>query len=156
MMRCTMFRSIQTCSVNGKFTERYHIFCARIDLFTIFVCSRYRPWLSYNQVTYHFGFIMCVSSRLYCRHFSCHWRKIRNVSRRLSQISKRQRDPWFLLPILFFKWCNFPFSPKIGLYVWMGLVLNSMALWLVGVTELYCSFMGVTDDKHSYAFIGWE
>ena len=26
MMPCTMFRSIQTSSVNGKFTERYHIF----------------------------------------------------------------------------------------------------------------------------------
>ena len=42
MMLCTMFRSIQTFSVNGKFTERYHIF-ARIDLlFAIFVCLCYR------------------------------------------------------------------------------------------------------------------
>ena len=27
-----MFRSIKTFSVNDKFTERYHIFCAQIDL----------------------------------------------------------------------------------------------------------------------------
>ena len=32
-MPCTMFQSIQTFSVNGKFTECYHIFCAQIDLF---------------------------------------------------------------------------------------------------------------------------
>ena len=88
MMPCTMFRSIQTFSVNGKFTEPYHIFCARIDLlFTVFVCSCYRPLL------HHFGFVMCVNSRLYCTHFSCHWRKIRNVSLQLTHISKRQRDP---------------------------------------------------------------
>ena len=91
-----MLRSIQTFSVNGKFTERYHIYCARIDLlFTIFVCSRYRPWATI-RLLHHFGFVMCVNSGLYCTHFSCHWRKIRNVSRRLTQISKRQRDPWFL------------------------------------------------------------
>ena len=30
-----MFQSVQTFSVNGKFTEHYHIFCARIDFFTI-------------------------------------------------------------------------------------------------------------------------
>ena len=77
MMSCMMFRSIQTFSVNGKFTERYHIFCARIDLlFTIFVCSRYRPWATI-WLLHHFGFVMCVNSRLYCTHFSCHWRKIR-------------------------------------------------------------------------------
>ena len=52
-MPCTMFQSIQTFSVNGKFTERYHIFCACIDLlFTIFGCAHYR--LSYNQVTSSF------------------------------------------------------------------------------------------------------
>ena len=33
---------------------------------------------------------MCVNSRLYCTHFSCHWHKIHNVSRQLTQISKRQ------------------------------------------------------------------
>ena len=33
---CMMFQSIQTFSVNSKFTEHYHILCARIDLlFTI-------------------------------------------------------------------------------------------------------------------------
>ena len=65
-----------------------HFVCARIDLlFTIFVCSHYRPLL------HHFGFVMCVNFRLYCMHFSCHWRKIRNVSCRLTQISKRQPTP---------------------------------------------------------------
>ena len=115
MMPCTMFRSVQTFSVNGKFTERYHIFvCARIDLLlTIFVCSRYRaaprackflrgialyksyyyrPWATI-RLLHHFGFVMCVNSMLYRTHFSCHWRKIRNFSHRLTHISKRQRDP---------------------------------------------------------------
>ena len=59
MMPCTLFRSIQTFSVNGKFTERYHIFCAWIDLFTIFVCSRYRPWATI-RLFHHFGFVMCI------------------------------------------------------------------------------------------------
>ena len=36
---------------------------------------------------------MCVNSRLYCTHFSWHWRKICNVSHQLTQISKRQLDP---------------------------------------------------------------
>ena len=93
MMPCTMFWSIQTFSVNYKFTLRYRIFCARINLFTIFVCSRYIPWATI-RLLHHFGFVMCVNSRLYSTHFSCYWRKIRNVSRRLTQISKRQRDPW--------------------------------------------------------------
>ena len=93
-----MFWSIQTFSVNGKFTEHYHIFCACFlwtlpHLFTIFNCSHYRLLL-------HFGFIMCVNSRLYCTHFSCHWRKICNVSRWLTQISKRQHDPWYLWIIM--------------------------------------------------------
>ena len=65
MMLCTVFQSIQTFSVNGKFTERYHIFCARIDLLlTIFICSCYRPLL------HHFVFVMCLNSRLYCPYFS--------------------------------------------------------------------------------------
>ena len=99
MMPCTMFRSIQTFSVTIKFSERYHIFCAQIDLlFTIFVCSCYRLWATI-RLLHHFGFVMCVNSRLYCTHFSCHWRKIRNVSHRLTQISKRQCDPCFLLPL---------------------------------------------------------
>ena len=94
MMPCTMFQSIQTFSVNGKFTERYHIFFARIDLFTIFVfCSRYRLWVTI-RVLHHFGFVMCVNSRLYCTHFLCHWRKIHYVSHQLTQISERQRNPW--------------------------------------------------------------
>ena len=84
-------RTIQTFSVNGKFAESY-IFCAWIDLFTIFVCSRYRLWATI-RLLHHFGFVTCINSRLYCTHFSYHWRKIHNVSRQLMQISKRQRDP---------------------------------------------------------------
>ena len=64
-------------------------FCARIDLFTIFVCSRYWPWATI-RLLHHFGFVMCINSRWYCMHFSCHWHKIRNVSHRLMQ---RQHDP---------------------------------------------------------------
>ena len=89
-----MFRSIQTFSVTSKFTEHYHIFCARIDLlFTIFVCSRYSLWATI-RLLHNFGFVMCVNCRLNCTNFLCRWRKIRNVSRRLTQISKRQHDPW--------------------------------------------------------------
>ena len=96
MMLCTMFRSIQTFSVNGKFTEHYHIFCAWIDIFTIFVCSHYRPWATV-RLLHHFGFVMCINSRLYWTHFMCQWRKIGNVLRQLTQISERQHDSWFLL-----------------------------------------------------------
>ena len=40
LIRCSdQFKPV---SVNGKFTERYHFFGARIELFTIFVCSRCR------------------------------------------------------------------------------------------------------------------
>ena len=103
MMPCMMFQSIQTFSVIGKFTECYHSFCAQIDLlFTIFVCSHYRPWATI-RLLHHFGFVMCVNSRLYCMHFSCHWRKIRNVLSRLTQISKTfkwQCDPCMLLIII--------------------------------------------------------
>ena len=95
IMPCTMFQSIQTFSVNGKFTERYHIFCAWIDLFTIFICSGYRLWATI-RLLHHFGFAMCINSRFHCMHFSCHWPKKRNVSHRLTQISKRQRDPWWI------------------------------------------------------------
>ena len=92
-MPCLMFWSIQTFSVNGNFTECYDIFCF---CFIIFVCwcYRYRPWAAI-RLLHHFGFVTCVNSRLYCTHFSCHWRKIRNVSGRLTQISERQRDPCF-------------------------------------------------------------
>ena len=79
IMRWTMFRSIQTFSVNGIFTERYHIFCAWTDLlFTIFVSSRYRPWAPI-RLLHHYGFVMFVNSRACCTHFSCHCRKIRKI-----------------------------------------------------------------------------
>ena len=94
-----MFRSIQTFSVNSKFTECYHIFCARIDLFTIFIRSRYRLWATI-RLLHHFGFVMCIKTRLYCMHFSCHWRKIHNVSWQLTQISKRQCNPLLLEMVL--------------------------------------------------------
>ena len=93
MMPCTMFQSVETFSVNGKFTEHYHIFCARIDLlFTISVCSRYGPGATI-RLLHDLDFVMCINSRLYCTHFSCHRHKICNVSRRLMQISKKQHDP---------------------------------------------------------------
>ena len=92
IMPCTMVRSIQTFYVNGKFTERYHIFCAWIDLLWLF-SSAHIIDRELQSGYYHFGFVMCVNSRLYCTHFSWRWRKIRNVSRQLMQISKRQRDP---------------------------------------------------------------
>ena len=76
MMLWTMFQSIQTFSVNGKFTEHYHIFCAWTDLlFTIFVGSRYRPWAPI-RLLHHYGFVMFVNSRVCCMHFSCHWCKV--------------------------------------------------------------------------------
>ena len=50
MMPCTMFQSIQTFSVNGKFTE----FIDRELQSGYFI---------------HFGFVMCVNSRLYCTIF---------------------------------------------------------------------------------------
>ena len=96
MLPCTMFQSMQTFSVNGRFTERYHIFCAQIDLFTIFVCSHYRPWATI-RLLHHFGFVICVNSRLYCMHFVCHWGKLRNVSHRLMQIFGRQRSLCLLI-----------------------------------------------------------
>ena len=78
-----------------------HFLCTRIDLFAIFVCSCYRLWATI-RLLHHFGFVMWVNSRLYCMHFSCHWRKIRNVSCRLTQISKRQHDPWVKLKCMYY------------------------------------------------------
>ena len=86
-----MFWCSQTFYVNGKFTELYHIFCARID-FLLFLSAHIID-RELQSGYYHFGFVICVNSRLYCMHFSCHWRKICNVSRRWTQISKRQHDP---------------------------------------------------------------
>ena len=68
MMPCTMFRSVQTFYVNGKFTEHYHIFGARIDLFSSAHIIDRELQSGYN----HFGFVICVNSRLYCMHFLCH------------------------------------------------------------------------------------
>ena len=70
-------------------------FCARIDLLFYYFSSAGIIDRQLQSGYYHFGFVMCVNSRLYCTHFSCHWRKIRNVSGRLTQISERQRDPCF-------------------------------------------------------------
>ena len=39
MMPCTMFRSIQNFSVNGKFTERYHIFLCMDRPFLLFTSA---------------------------------------------------------------------------------------------------------------------
>ena len=78
-------------------------FCTQVLLFNIFVCSRYRPWATI-RLLHHFGFVMCVNSRLYCTHFSCHWRKIRNVSCQLTQISERQHDPCSMYSLLLLNW----------------------------------------------------
>ena len=80
--------------VNGKFTKRFHIFCAQIDLFIIFICSLYSPWATIRLLHHQFWLCMCVNFRLCCTHFSCHRCKIRNVSCCLIKISSRQRDPW--------------------------------------------------------------
>ena len=128
-----MFWSIQTFSVTSKFTARYHIFCARIDLlFTIFICSCYRPWAT-NTLLHHFGFVMCLNSRLNCTKFSCHWCKIRDVLCQLMQISKRQRDPWLNLKV-FTTWVLFwvyfsswRFSPLE--YFWGGVYFSSWRFW---------------------------
>ena len=71
-------------------------FYAQIDLFTIFVCSCYRLWATI-RLLHHFGLVMCVNSKLYRMHFSCHWCKIRNVSHQLTQISERQRSLCLLI-----------------------------------------------------------
>ena len=84
---------------NGKFTtETFPLFCARIDLFIIFVCSPYSLWATI-MLLHHFGFVCALILGYPCTHFSCHWCKIYNhgnVLRRLTQISKRQRDPLWL------------------------------------------------------------
>ena len=81
--------------VNGKFTKRFHFFvCARIDLFIIFIFSLYSPWATIRLLHHQFWLCTCVKFRLCCMHFSCHRCKICNVLRQLTQISKRQRDPW--------------------------------------------------------------
>ena len=65
--------------VNGKFTKRFHFFGAWIDLFIIFVCSHYSLWATIRLLHHQFWLCMCVNFRLYCTHFSCHQRKIRNT-----------------------------------------------------------------------------
>ena len=62
-------------------------------LFTIFVSSLYRSSATFKLLR-QFGF---VRSRLCCTHSSHHRHKIDNISRRLMQIPKRQRDPCYSL-----------------------------------------------------------
>ena len=75
------------------------IFHVQIDLlFIIFVCSPYSLWATI-MLLHHFGFVCALILGYPCTHFSCHWCKIYNhgnVLRRLTQISKRQRDPLWL------------------------------------------------------------
>ena len=68
--------------VDGKFTKRFHFLWAQIDLFIIFVCSLYSLWATFRLLC-HFCFRLC------CTHCLCHWHKMHNVSRWLTQISKR-------------------------------------------------------------------
>ena len=73
-----------------------HFLCTDVVLLTISICSRYRLCATI-RLLHHFGFVMCVISRLYFIHFLCHWRKIRNILCRLTQISKTQHNPWNVL-----------------------------------------------------------
>ena len=91
-VRCSKLWNLGKLFVNGKFTKRFHFFCARIYFF-LFICSLYSQWATIRLLHHQFGLCMCVNFRLCSTHFSCHWRKIRNVLSRLTQISKRQRDP---------------------------------------------------------------
>jgi len=72
------------------------IFRVQLDLlFIIFICSLYSPW-AMIMLLHHFGFVCALILGYPCTHFSCHWCKMHNVLRWLTQISKRQRDPWVL------------------------------------------------------------
>ena len=79
-----------------------HFFGAWIDLpFIIFVCSLYRPWVTI-RLLHHFGFVcalilgyaVCIFHAIY---WLSDWRKIRNVSRQLTQISKREHNPCYII-----------------------------------------------------------
>ena len=83
---------------------------ARIDfLFTVFVCSLYRLLATFKLLHY-FGF---GRSRLCWTHFLYHWRKIRSILCQLTQISKRQRNPW--LEIYIYIYNINPVQNKTGL-----------------------------------------
>jgi len=71
----------------------FPLFLCMNNLFIIFICSLYSLWATIRLLHHHFGFVMCVNFRLCCTHFSCHWRRIRNVSWCLMHISKRQCNP---------------------------------------------------------------
>ena len=85
------------CSEPCKCTKCLNFFgvCAQTDLFIIFICSLYSLWATIRLLHHQFWLCMCINFRLRCTHFSCQWRKIRHGSHRLTQISKRQCDPWF-------------------------------------------------------------
>ena len=63
------------------------IFGVQTDLFIIFICSLYSPRATI-MLLHHFGFVYALIFGYPCTNFSCHWRKIHNVSHRLMQISK--------------------------------------------------------------------
>ena len=86
--------------VNGTFTERFHLcvclcVCAKTDFcFTVFVCSLYNYRLSATfKLLHHFGFVRSrLSVHIFRTTDTNHWHKIRNISRWLTQISKRQHN----------------------------------------------------------------
>ena len=82
------------CSELCKLFVNINFLCAWIDLFIIFICSLYSPWATIRLLHHQFWLFMYINFRLCCTHFSCHRRKICNVSGQLVQISRRQRDPW--------------------------------------------------------------
>ena len=88
MMPCTMFRAMQT------FCEHQFFVCMNRPFYYFFICSLYSPWATIRLLHHQFWLFMYINFRLCCTHFSCHWRKICNVSGQLVQISRRQRDPW--------------------------------------------------------------
>ena len=67
--------------------------------FLLFVFSDFHFQIAstVTKVQSSFSIILavCTNSRLCCTHFSYHWYRIRNVSRQVMQITKRQRNPWW-------------------------------------------------------------
>ena len=87
--------------------EHLHFFpcvCVRarthILSFNLFCLLTFKLWVP-QQSSYSIIFsCLFTNSRLCCTYFSYHWRKIRNVSCQLMQITKGQHDPWGLNSIV--------------------------------------------------------
>ena len=64
--------------------------CAQIDFCLLFSSARFIDRELHSSCSIIF-YLLC------CTYFSYHWRKIGNVSCCLTQISKRQRNPWIII-----------------------------------------------------------